>query len=107
MQGSEVFFYFHRSGLLEQHGQCIAPVFTVMWAICLESQYMSGLYVSSSVVYKERFGRVDSGISYQKVENPPVRFGNSNLVRQIKFVEESVSGFPFDENSGLHAQSIT
>ena len=95
MQGSEVSFCLNWSGLLEQYGQCVAPVFAVMRAIRLESQCMSCLHVSSTIVYEERFCRVDAGISYQKVKNPPVRFCYSNLVRQIKLVEEIRQRFSF------------
>lgn len=58
MQGSEVSFCLNWSGLLEQYGQCVAPVFAVMRAIRLESQCMSCLHVSSTIVYEERFCRV-------------------------------------------------
>ena len=52
-------FYMKRkdvfSGFLEKYRQCVAPVFTVMRAVGLETQLAGCLYVASPVVNEERF----------------------------------------------------
>lgn len=59
-------------GFLKQGCQCIAPVFSIARAVSLEAQRACRLYVARSVIHEERLCRVDAGIGYQEVENPPV-----------------------------------
>ena len=48
-------YYCAWSGFLKQDSQRIAPVFTVMRAVGLETQLACCLYVASPVVNEERF----------------------------------------------------
>lgn len=55
VQGVMEMYYCAWSGFLEEDSQRVAPVFTVMRAVGLETQLAGCLYVACPVVNEERF----------------------------------------------------
>lgn len=55
VQGAMEMYYCAWSGFLKQDSQRIAPVFAVMRAVGLETQFVGCLYIAGPIVNEERF----------------------------------------------------